>query len=115
MALTILTGASPDIKDINKAASLTKGGVRLPNLAKAMRNSGVPQAGHRLRVSVQELEKTGKGNKPAIVHMDLDRGQHGAVVDGFATRGGKKFVAVLDPAGETANKSGETSQLVDKI
>ena len=76
-----------------------------------MRNSGGLQDRCRPGISVQELEKAVKGNKPAIVHMDLDRGQHGAVVDGFATRGGKKFVAALDPAGETANKSGETSQL----
>ena len=78
----------------------------MPDLARVMRNSGVPQARRRTRVSVQELEKAVVGNKPAIVHMDLDRGAHAVVVDRFATRGGKKFVAVLDPAGETAKNSG---------
>ena len=75
-------------------------------LAGVMQKNGVRQARHRDGVSIQDLEKAVTGNKPAIVGLDLDRGPHAVVVDGFAVRGGKRFVAVLDPAGETANSPG---------
>jgi filamentous hemagglutinin len=106
MTLTILTGASPDIKAINEAAKLTDDGVRLSRLTAVMKENGVIQARYRTRISVDEVEGAVAGNRPAIVHLSLDRGDHGVVVDGFAIRNGKKFVAVLDPAGKTVNKPG---------
>ena len=82
-----LTGASPDVKDINRAAKLTENGVFMKDLAPVMKRSGVPQARYMTNASIEDLEKAVSGNKPVLAQLKLKRGQHIVVVDGFAALG----------------------------
>jgi RHS repeat-associated protein len=90
-------GKPVDLGTLATQAGVSARGTTMDKVASALRQNGIGNA--RLqRVSIGDLAAATSKGDPAIVRMNLNRGGHAVVVDGFTLRQGEPVVAIRDPA-----------------